>query len=218
VLGVYSEFGGSYITAKRGVRVKSWGFMQPKKVISEAELFRSRLDQMLDMDHALVRLSQQIHWAAFEERFGTLYVDKVGRPGLSIRLLVRLTYLSRMYDLGDEVMVAIWYDGEMRIEIVDRRKLRSRTKRKWRKQRAAIEPLIGHLKSDHRLDRNVLKGVLGDQINAPLSGCGRNLKKLLRGLLGLCFRRDLPGLLSLLQALREHQHRHPIAPLRPSFC
>jgi transposase, IS5 family len=85
--------------------------MQPKKVISEAELFRSRLDQMLDMDHALVRLSRQIHWASFDERFGSLYVDKVGRPGLSIRLLAGLTYLSRMYDLGDEAVVAMWVEN-----------------------------------------------------------------------------------------------------------
>jgi IS5 family transposase len=443
--------------------------MQPKKVVSEGELFRSRLDQMLDMDHALVRLSQQINWASFDERFGSLYVDKVGRPGLSIRLLVGLTYLSRMYDLGDEAVVAMWvenpywqyfcgceyfqhhfpldpsslvrwrkrigkdgvefllqqtlftaqatgqlterhlskvnvdttvqekavryptdsrlyhrmlerlvhaaqgagialrqsyvrvskralvmhgryaharqmkragketkklktflgrvvrdlrrklpspagalaelltladrllsqqrtdtkklysvhapeveclakgkahkkyefgckvsvattsrdnwvvgiaalsgnpydghtlaqalaqvtrltgwqpqeafcdqgyrghgYEGETRIEIVDRRKIQSRTKRKWRKRRAAIEPVIGHLKSDHRMDRNLLKGRLGDEINALLSGCGRNLKKLLGGLLWLCFRRDLPGLQSLLRRLRDRQslHRH----------
>lgn len=433
--------------------------MQPRKVISEAELFRSRLDQMLDLDHALVRLSQQINWAALDERFGSLYVEKVGRPGLSIRLLVGLTYLSRMYDLSDEAVVAMWvenpywqyfcgcdyfqhhfpldpsslvrwrkrigkdgvefllqqtlctaqatgqlterhlakvnvdttvqekavryptdsrlyhrmlerlvnaaqgagialrqsyarvskkafvmhsryaharqmkrarketkklktylgrvvrdlrrkcpspsgvlvellaladrllsqqrtdtkklysvhapeveclakgkahkqyefgckvsvvttsrdnwvvgvaalpgnpydghtlaqalaqvtrltgwqpqaafcdqgyrghgYDGETRIEIVDRRKVRSRTQRKWRKRRAAIEPVIGHLKSDHRMDRNLLKGSLGDAINALLSGCGRNLKKLLGGLCGLLFGPVLRDLRALLTA------------------
>jgi IS5 family transposase len=422
---------------------------------------------MLDMDHALVRLSQQINWASFEERFGSLYVDKVGRPGLPIRLLVGLTYLSRMYDLSDEAVVAMWvenpywqyfcgceyfqhyfpldpsslvrwrkrigkdgvefllqqtlctaqttgqlterhlsqvnvdttvqekairyptdsrlyhrmlerlvnaaqgagiplrqsyvrvskkafvmhsryaharqmkraqketrklktylgrvvrdirrkgsslpgalaellrlaerllsqrrtdthklysvhepqveciakgkahkkyefgckvsvvttsrdnwvvgvqalpgnpydghtlsdaltqvtrltgwqpgtaycdqgyrghgYAGETQIEIVDRRKVTNRTKRRWRKRRAAIEPVIGHLKSDHRLDRNFLKGVPGDQINALLSGCGRNLKKLLRGLFWLCLRRHLQGLLALHEALRQHQSLH----------
>jgi hypothetical protein len=38
-------------------------------------------------------------------------------------------------------------------------------KRKLCKRRAAIEPIIGHLKSDFRLSRNLLKGQVGDEIN-----------------------------------------------------
>ena len=37
--------------------------------------------------------------------------------------------------------------------------------RKRFRRRAGIEPIIGHLKSDHRLKRNFLKGFAGDQIN-----------------------------------------------------
>jgi IS5 family transposase len=37
-------------------------------------------------------------------------------------------------------------------------------KRKLCKRRAAIEPIIGHLKSDFRLSRNLLKGQVGDEI------------------------------------------------------
>jgi len=48
------------------------------------------------------------------------------------------------------------------------------------KGRTAIEPIIGHLKNDHRLGRNHLLGSLGDKINAVLSGCAFNLKKMLR--------------------------------------
>ena len=48
------------------------------------------------------------------------------------------------------------------------------------KRRAAIEPTIGHLKSDNRLDRNYLIGPEGDKINALLSAAGYNLRKLLR--------------------------------------
>jgi IS5 family transposase len=51
---------------------------------------------------------------------------------------------------------------------------------KWFKRRNAIEPIFGHLKQDHRLHRNYLKGTEGDQINALLAGCGFNLRKLLR--------------------------------------
>lgn len=51
---------------------------------------------------------------------------------------------------------------------------------KWYARRCAIEPIFGHLKSDNRLERNHLQGEDGDRINAILSGCGFNLRKLLR--------------------------------------
>ena len=50
-------------------------------------------------------------------------------------------------------------------------------KRKRCRRRAAIEPLIGHLKSDHRLGRCYLKGQLGDAINLLMAACAWNLKK-----------------------------------------
>lgn len=56
----------------------------------------------------------------------------------------------------------------------------SRTKCKRRRRRSAVEPIIGHMKSDHRMDRCFLKGLAGDAINAILSAAGQNLRKLLR--------------------------------------
>ena len=50
-------------------------------------------------------------------------------------------------------------------------------KRKQCKRRAAIEPIIGHLKSDFRLSRNFLKGVMGDEINLLMAATAWNLKK-----------------------------------------
>lgn len=48
------------------------------------------------------------------------------------------------------------------------------------KRRAAIEPGIGHLKREHRMDRCRLKGIEGDQLNAILSATGMNFRKLLK--------------------------------------
>ena len=50
------------------------------------------------------------------------------------------------------------------------------------RRRSSIEPNIGHMKSDHRLDRNPLTGKQGDRINALLAAVGYNFRKLLRGL------------------------------------
>lgn len=48
------------------------------------------------------------------------------------------------------------------------------------RRRAAIEPVIGHLKQDHRMKRNFLKGLYGDFVNCVLAAAGFNLKKMLR--------------------------------------
>lgn len=60
---------------------------------------------------------------------------------------------------------------------------RSIAEKKRMKRRNAIEPIIGHLKSDHRLSRNFLRGVLGDVRNVILAACGFNMRKLLRAFL-----------------------------------
>ena len=56
-------------------------------------------------------------------------------------------------------------------------KYQKEQKRKKFRRRAAIEPIIGHLKSDHRLSRNYLKGFIGDEINLLLAAAAFNLKK-----------------------------------------
>ena len=58
-------------------------------------------------------------------------------------------------------------------------KLRELARLRFRK-RAGIEPVIGHLKSDHRLGRNFLKGFIGDQINVLMAAAAFNLKKWMR--------------------------------------
>jgi IS5 family transposase len=47
------------------------------------------------------------------------------------------------------------------------------------RRRSAIEPEIGHMKSDGRLARSTLKGTIGDAISAVLCGCGHNIRKIL---------------------------------------
>jgi IS5 family transposase len=51
--------------------------------------------------------------------------------------------------------------------------------RKRKKRRSAVEPKIGHIKSDNRMNRNFLKGKEGDRMNALLAGIGANIRKLL---------------------------------------
>jgi IS5 family transposase len=55
----------------------------------------------------------------------------------------------------------------------------TKTKRKRHGRRAAIEPVIGHLKKDYRLARNYLKGITGDEINVLLSAAAMNFKRVI---------------------------------------
>ncbi len=56
---------------------------------------------------------------------------------------------------------------------------RKNKERKYFRKRAGIEPVIGHLKEDHRLSRNYYKGITGDEINVMLVAAGFNLKRTL---------------------------------------
>lgn len=72
------------------------------------------------------------------------------------------------------------YEGSCEIHVDKvRRGKTSKSLWRWMKRRAAIEPSIGHLKSEHRMDRCRLKGIAGDQFNAILSAAGMNFRKLI---------------------------------------
>ena len=95
------------------------------------------------------------------------------------------------------------YDGAVTVHI-DKRQ-RGRTPLglwRWMKRRAAVEPSIGHLKSEHRLERNRLKGVAGNAINAVLAAAAMNFHKLL-GAFWLYFLRALRGLYIELRLLHN---------------
>ena len=61
-----------------------------------------------------------------------------------------------------------------------RSKYEKRKRRVKCRSRAAIEPIIGHVKHDCRMVRNYLKGQIGDKINALMAAAGFNFRRLLR--------------------------------------
>jgi len=82
-------------------------------------------------------------------------------------------------------------------------------KRKRFRRRAAIEPVIGHLKSDHRLARNYLKGFVGDEVNLLLAATAFNLKKWMnRFLLLLLLLRILLVLNAISQIKRDKRGKY----------
>jgi transposase, IS5 family len=82
------------------------------------------------------------------------------------------------------------------VQLIHRGKLRSldAQQRKWLKRRQAIEPAIGHAKSDHRMDRCWLGGSSGDALHAVLCAAGFNIRWLLRAITAKGLRAFLPAL------------------------
>ena len=96
-----------------------------------------------------------------------------------------------LQDLGrspTQVIVDLGYRGvdadNPGIEIIHRGRYKSLTlqQKRWLKRRQAIEPMIGHTKSDNRMDRCWLQGALGDALHALSCAAGYNIRWLLRAI------------------------------------
>lgn len=86
--------------------------MRPKKheQTGSGDLFRARLDQIINMKHELVRLAFKIDWDFIDREIAPLYSDK-GRPGIETRFVIGLLLLKHIYGLSDEGVCERWvYD------------------------------------------------------------------------------------------------------------
>ena len=87
--------------------------MRPRerRETGEQDLFRSRLDQIIDLKHPLVTLARTVDWGFLEGEFGAVYTDDPGRPPLPTRLMAGLAILKHTYDLSDEVLCERWVEN-----------------------------------------------------------------------------------------------------------
>ena len=85
--------------------------MKPKKADVQKRIFETPLDQIINMEHSLVKLSRRIDWASLEETFGKLYTPHHGRPGLPTRLMVGLHYLKYAFNHSDESAVLTFLEN-----------------------------------------------------------------------------------------------------------
>jgi IS5 family transposase len=78
-----------------------------RRVSGQNDLFKARLDQIVDTEHALAKLGRAIDWGFLEERFGA----EAGHKPLSTRLMAGLSILKHMHDLSDEDLCARWVEN-----------------------------------------------------------------------------------------------------------
>lgn len=87
--------------------------MRPRerRETGEQDLFRSRLDQIIDMKHSLVTLARTVDWDFLEQAFGAVYTDGPGQPPVPTRLMAGLAILKHTYGLSDEVLCERWVEN-----------------------------------------------------------------------------------------------------------
>lgn len=83
--------------------------MRPKKpgTMGEGDLFRARLEQIINLKHELVQLAARIDWDWIDREIAPLYSDK-GRPGIETRFVIGLLLLKHIYGLSDEGVCERW--------------------------------------------------------------------------------------------------------------
>jgi transposase, IS5 family len=80
-----------------------------RRETGEQDLFRSRLDQIIDLRHPLVKLARETDWAFLEQTFGEAYTD--GQPPLPTRLMAGLIILKYTHNLSDEALCERWVEN-----------------------------------------------------------------------------------------------------------
>ena len=83
---------------------------EPRK-IGQHDMFRSRLDQILDMGHEKVVLAGLIDWRFLSEKLGGVYTDGPGQPPLPNRLMAGLHILKYADNLSDDEVCARWLEN-----------------------------------------------------------------------------------------------------------
>jgi IS5 family transposase len=74
---------------------------------NQRELFRTRLDDLINPNHELALLANTIDWQYFEDEFKPYYSDK-GAPSVPIRVMVGCLLLKHLYNLGDDRIPEYW--------------------------------------------------------------------------------------------------------------
>ena len=83
--------------------------MRPKKhkTTGSNDLFRARLDQIINLKHELVLLAGRIDWVWIDGEIAPLYSEN-GRPGIETRFMIGLLLLKHIYGLSDEGVCERW--------------------------------------------------------------------------------------------------------------
>ena len=76
----------------------------------QTDLFRMRLDQMVNMRHELIILSKELDWTWIESELSGYYAAE-GRPAIPVRTMVGMLLLKQMFNQSDETVIYRWVEN-----------------------------------------------------------------------------------------------------------
>lgn len=85
--------------------------LSKKNKTHQSDLYRSELENIINLKNPICRLSETIPWHEFESGFEKFYRLDFGRPAKAIRLMVSLLILKQMYNESDETVVSRWCEN-----------------------------------------------------------------------------------------------------------
>lgn len=88
--------------------------MKPKKSPQQnpqTDLFRPKLQNMINRSHSLVKLSEVVNWEQLDQTFGEKFCPERGRPAISTRLMIALHYFKYTFDLSDDDVLVGWVEN-----------------------------------------------------------------------------------------------------------
>jgi len=127
-------------------------------------IFELALESLIDVNQELVLLFKQIDW---ESEFAEYYCADNGRPSVPMRKMFGALLVKIIYNLSDEGVVARWMENPYIQYLTDMNVFQ---------KRIVVEPVVGRLKSNHRMIRNYLKGPLGYAINTLMAATAYNMR------------------------------------------
>ena len=84
---------------------------RPKPKNSQIDLFQARFEQLLNLEHPLVVLANQIDWNRFDFALADCLCEDNGAPAKDIRLVVGMLYLKHAFNESDESLVERWVEN-----------------------------------------------------------------------------------------------------------
>ena len=84
--------------------------MLGKLPLDKGDLFRARLDSIINLNHELVRLSNELDWGWLEGQLEPFYAVQ-GRPSIPVRQIAGLLLLKQMFNQSDESVIDRWIEN-----------------------------------------------------------------------------------------------------------
>ncbi len=85
--------------------------MTPKRTDANPDLFGVSLEQVINLNHPLLRLASEWDWKGIRREIEPSFCEVNGRPEADVRVVICLLYLKSAFNPSDEKLIARWVEN-----------------------------------------------------------------------------------------------------------